>query len=78
MNSYKLNDKIVNRVEDLSDSQIKYFLVALSYSSAAQWNKDFSGLKEIMGVRELFWFCSPVILFVVAIPKLLIRNEKKY
>ena len=61
MNFYKLNNKIVNRVEELYDSQIKYFLVALSYSSDAQRNKDFKGLKEIMGVRELFRFCYPVI-----------------
>ena len=77
MNFYKLNDKIVNRVEELSDSQIKYFLVVLSYSSDTQWNKDFKGLKEIMGVRTLFRFCYPVILFVVTLLKLLIRNEKK-
>ena len=77
MNFYKLNYKIVNRVKELSDSQIKYFLVVLSYSSDAQWNKDFKGLKEIMGVRTLFRFCYPVILFVVTLLKLLIRNEKK-
>jgi hypothetical protein len=77
VNFYKLNDKIVNRVEELSDSQIKYFLVVLSYSSDTQWNKDFKGLKEIMGVRTFFRFCYPVILFVVTLLKLLIRNEKK-
>jgi hypothetical protein len=77
VNFYKLNDKIVNRVEELSDSQIKYYLVVLSYSSDAQWNKDFKDLKEIMGVRTFFRFCYPVILFVVTLLKLLIRNEKK-
>ena len=77
MNFYKLNNKIVNRVEELYDSQIKYFLVLFSYSPDAQWNRDFKGLKEIMGVRTLFRFCYPVILFVVTLLKLLIRNEKK-
>ena len=61
MNFYKSNDKIVNRVEELSDSKIKYFLVGLSYSSHEQWNKDFKGLQEIMNVRTLFRFCYPVI-----------------